>query len=358
MSLTDEYVKRALRANRAADGEGAAAAKILAEAHDDIMNILGNIGPDSTLSTLRKAQNSIASILEEVYDEELSDKIESDAARMVKSELDWNNATLAVAASVDKKIPEYERAVHLAKTSQYQGRTFNEWMRREGATELRKINTTIANGYLSGNSVSQITAEVEGIMKTSSNHVRTLVRSNILNTASIARELSFAQNNDIIDRKGWNSTLDIRTTPHICGVRDQKEYELDNTPIDHDLPWGEGPGRIHFNCRSVEYPIIEGINTTGDRPAISAGVEYERGDKTTRTGKVRKPTKRNREKGIYKVEQVTSRTRYEGWLRRQPTDFVADALGSADKAKAFKEGASLASLSIFNLGTPLNIGDL
>ena len=133
---------------------------------------------------------------------------------------------------------------------------------------------------------------------------------------------------------------------------------MDNEPIDHDMEWEDGPGLIHFNCRSVESPWIKGEQVGGERPSVGAGENYKRGDNVTRTGRVRPLTARTVDKGTYKPEIKTTRTTYEGWLRSQPTDFVADALGSAQKAKAFKGGMPLKQVTTKPLGTPMTIGEL
>ena len=77
--------------------------------------------------------------------------------------------------------------------------------------------------------------------------------------------------------------------------------------------------------------------------AVEACEKYEQGEEWNARGKVTKPLKAKREDGTYEINMVTTRTKYEGWLRRQPTAFVADALGSVEKAKAFKGGESLRS---------------
>jgi hypothetical protein len=162
----------------------------------------------------------------------------------------------------------------------------------------------------------------------------------------------------MVEGKVWRSVLDVRTTADICGVRDQAEYDRDNNPVGHSNPWGAGPGQMHFNCRSIQIPKLTGVKVSVKRPSVGAGKEYTRGDNTTNRGTVRKPTKPNREKGIYKIQQKAAGTNYESWLRTQKTDFVADALGSADKAKAFKAGEALSTITSNPLGTPLQINQL
>ena len=163
----------------------------------------------------------------------------------------------------------------------------------------------------------------------------------------VAKESVFRDNKNLVESKIWLSTLDSRTTPLICGVRDGLEYTLDNEPVGHGYNWDAGPGRIHWNCRSTSIPKLKGVPYTAPRPAIEAGKNYKRGDRFTNRGTVRKLSKSARDKGIYSSQIKTTRSKYEGWLRTQSKeniDYVSDILGSKKKAQLFRDGASLADL--------------
>jgi hypothetical protein len=352
----DEYLRRSHRVNRAAEGQAIATAGLLAKVHEMILQRLER-GIDSTVQ-LNALIFDISEEISRVYGMEIRPEVQKDIQKMASLETEWNYETLtAITTATIVKSSEsavFERAM---KTP-YQGKTFDDWFRDLGATEIDKISRSLRASYLEGKGSVEAARDLRGIMNISENHVKTLARSSLLHTSAIANDDMFAQNYDVIAGKKWSSILDIRTTPHICGVRDQKKYTNDNQPVNHSLEWGDGPGMIHFNCRSTAIPIIDGIDQTTDRPAVSAGENYERGDNVTRTGKVRKPNKPARDKGIYDIERRTTRTRYEGWLRSQPVDFIADALGSMEKAQAFKGGANLTDVTGAILGIPISINNL
>lgn len=70
-------------------------------------------------------------------------------------------------------------------------------------------------------------------------------------------------NADLIKATAWLSTLDNKTSA-ICRIRDGLHYTPDtHKPIGHHVPWGEGPGRIHFNCRSVSVPVLKSWRELG-----------------------------------------------------------------------------------------------
>ncbi|MBN0517201.1 hypothetical protein JTM39_37155, partial [Pseudomonas aeruginosa] len=73
--------------------------------------------------------------------------------------------------------------------------------------------------------------------------------------ASTARQSFASANDDILKGKQWLSTLDNQTSKD-CRIRDRLKYTLDNKPIGHKVPYLQGPGKIHFCCRSTETYIL------------------------------------------------------------------------------------------------------
>jgi len=356
MTISDDYIRRSMRVNRVAEGEAIENSQIVMDMNDVIDRIVrslekGNIGRT-------EAEIRIDDLIRETYGGTLVDKTNSDSVLVVANETDWNLDTLSKFTDETVTLSSAEIAASKAKRQPFQGRTFTNWFRREGAKTTRDVTGILRASFIQGLTIDETAKIIEGVLGKSSKNVKTLTRSYMLSSANIARQDMFDANTDIIDSTAWNSTLDIRTTPHICGIRDQKEYDFDKNPIGHDLPYKEGPGRIHFNCRSIEIPRMKGVAVSAKRPAIGAGDEYKRGDNITNRGTVRKPTKRNREKGIFEIEQRTNRTKYEGWMRSQPIDFIADSFNSIEKARRFKEGASLFEVTLNPLGTPLRTAQL
>lgn len=357
-TLADRYIRRSLRINRAAVGEAAVSSKILREVIGRVNSIVDNV-VNGRINRL-EAEIRIQQELLEVYRGRLIPKIVRDAREIINLETAWVADTIS--DFTDRTIASSGLAAIFDRTQNqtYQGRTFSEWFEREGVRNVSAVNRTIRSSFIEGLSVAATQRAVENVIGFSDTHVRTLTRSNLLNASAEVRDDFLNENQDLIEGSIWNSTLDVRTTPHICGVRDQKRYDAEKNPIDHEFAYGEGPGRIHFNCRSIEIPILPGISTaTAQRPAIGAGKEYERGDKFTRRGTVRKPGRREVNKGMFDITQRTNRTRFEGWLRSQPVSFIADNFGSLQRAREFKRGASLASVTGADpLGLPMNLSDL
>ena len=354
----DSYIKRSLRVNRVSAGEAVRVSKTLATAQSRIRAALMRLTDAEFSGPAReRAIAKITQILQSSY-KEAAEEAEKIAAQMVEKEAEWQISTINEYTTSAVNTILMEDAVRVAQTTPYQGKLFSEWYRDAGVKTPRKVFGIIEAGFINGQSIPEVTRDVEMLAQKAIPDLKTLVRSNLLHASSIARSQVIAANEDLFEGSVWNSTLDVRTTPHICGVRDQKEYDKNKQPVGHSLLWGPGPGQIHFNCRSIEIPKLIGVEIKTKRPAVSAGKEYQRGDKTTNRGTVREPTKANRDKEIFKVQQKASTTNYEDWLRTQKKDFVADALGSMEMAEAFKKGEALDSLTANPLGTPLGINQL
>lgn len=354
MSYADEYIKRSMRVNRVSAGEAVKTANKVASSHSRIKAILQGFSDDPDVLKRQIAIKRISEIIQKTYST-AKDESERLADRLVQLEADWQVSVISDYTNAVVNLVPIEEAVQISKTTPYQGKLFSQWYKDAGLKSPNRVYGIIESGYVQGKTIPQITNEVMAYANKSIPEIKTLVRSNLLHASSIAREQVVGANDDLVEGKYWNSVLDVRTTANICGVRDQAEYDKDNNPVGHSYPWGPGPGQIHFNCRSIQIPKLIGVEVAVKRPAVGAGKEYQRGDKTTNRGTVRKP-RRGDDK--FKYEQKAAGTDYEKWLRTQKTDFVADALGSKEKAKAFKSGESLDSLTQNPLGTPLTIDQL
>lgn len=335
----DAYVMRAVQINRAAEGEAARRATQLNKFHGQILRKVRNKYGILTARALRKLNEEISEEVIGYFENDLVPNVEKVFKRIVEKELNWHVGHLSEFAAVsDWRVPNSERVAARAAAKTYQGHTFAYWLRREGRQEARNAVSTLVNAYTGGLTLGETERALAGVLGRSTRDVKVIARSYLNHAAAEARNDMYEENEPYILGYGWVATLDARTTVEICGVRDGLRWDKNHKPIGHAYPWEAGPGRIHWQCRSVQVPIIEGMDFEIGRPSVGPGRNYERGDNITQRGRVRKNTKAAREKGIFKTENVGSKTNYEDWLFRQPKDFVADVLGSEAKATEFKSG--------------------
>lgn len=341
--FVDEYIRRNVRVQRVADREAVKRGAALAKIHKELIDtIVDNFGGDLTSERIEDLIKLSREKIIGFYDELAANSDEEIAPEVVRRELLWTTSIMAEFTEQTPTATTYERAIRAARNKPFQGKRFATHYKKAGITNSDRFVERIEEAFKEGYSPAKTRALFAPAAKRNEANVRTLVRSQMTNLAREARDQGERAYSNFIVGYTWNSVLDNRTTPHICGHRDQLEYTADKQPIGHSLPWLDGPGRIHFNCRSNGIPFTEQKRPAIRRASVDAGDNYERGDNTTRTGRVRKPTKPNRDKGIFKINQTTTATRYESWLRRQPTDFIADVLGSNEKGRKFKQGRPLA----------------
>lgn len=345
VDLVDAYLRRAVTINRVAEVEAGTITRKLRE-HNKLLEIaIEDRAENLTAKKVNALQDNVSNSIRDLYGNVILPDADELISQVARREAAWNVSTLKKTSdkAIDILVPDMESLINNAKIKPYQGRTFGAWFGDLGASEIQKINSAISTAWVTEMPPEELMEILKGIFKKTEADIKTLARSYLQHTAVEARSELLAENDDIYDGSFWSSVLDHRTTALICGIRDTLEYDKDHNPVGHDLGWEEGPGRIHFNCRSIEIPKIKGIKFSARRPAVGAGKKYRQGDSTNTRGKVRKPTKSNRDKEILKVSHVSAETTYETFLRRQPKAFVADVLNSKEDAEAFKNGARLKS---------------
>lgn len=138
----------------------------------------------------------------------------------------------------------------------------------------------------------------DGILGKNWEDARTVVRTATQHVSSQARTATWMANDDLIEKYQWVSTLDGVTSKQ-CRSLDTEVFKI-----------GEGPlPPIHPNCRSTHVPYFRDT------------VELFSEDAT-----------RSAEFGPVKAD-----TSYYQWLKRQPYQFQADAIGPV-RAKLLRKG--------------------
>lgn len=137
---------------------------------------------------------------------------------------------------------------------------------------MTKIRNVIRAGYIDGKTTDQIVREIrgtranayaDGILNRPRSDLAAVVRTAISHTAATARDQFIAGNEIIIKAVRWVSTLDSKTSAP-CRIRDNLKYTaLGHKPIGHKVPWLQGPGKLHWNCRSTDAPVTKSWRELG-----------------------------------------------------------------------------------------------
>jgi len=184
------------------------------------------------------------------------------------------------------------------------GVTIPEALSQFGVKKSAQILQEITDGVLLGDTTPSIARKLDASIRTMmKRQAKTLVSTIINAVSSIARNKMYEQNERLIDRYEWVSTLDGRTT-FVCMARDGKLYRVNEGPMPP----------AHYGCRSTTIPKVKkefdlGLDIQGTRPSI----------------------------GSSGVRQVSDKLTYGGWLKTQSREFVDEALG-IERSRLFRSG--------------------
>lgn len=216
-----------------------------------------------------------------------------------------------------------EQAYAAALSRPFQGRLLRDWGTEIAADRMVKVRNAIRTGYLEGKTTDQIVRSIrgtraagyaDGFLERPRRDLAAVVRTAVSHTAATARDEFNKANEDVIRAERWVSTLDNKTSP-MCRIRDQLQYTvLTHKPIGHKVPWLQGPGKIHWCCRSTSAPVTKswkelGMNIEEMTPAQRASMDG----------------------------QVPANTTYSEWLNRQSDARKIEVLGPA-RYQLLKDG--------------------
>ncbi|KAF1045615.1 phage minor head protein [Xylophilus sp.] len=205
----------------------------------------------------------------------------------------------------------------------FQGRLLREWAAGLEEGRMTLIRNAVRAGVVEGQTTSDIIRSIrgtrangyaDGTLNRPRRELAAVVQTAVSHTAQTARQQVVSANADIIKAEAWVSTLDTKTSPP-CRIRDGLRYTpVTHEPIGHSVPWGEGPGRLHFCCRSVSVPVVKSWRELGfDAEDLSPGT------RASMDG------------------QVAADTTYPEWFGRQSAARQLDILGP-DRYRLLKAG--------------------
>lgn len=216
----------------------------------------------------------------------------------------------------------FEQVYAAAIAQPFQGRLLKEWASNVGSDRIRRITNTVRTGYLQGETTNDIVRRIrgtkaanytDGVLQIGRANATSIVKTAISHTAAIARN-KFAENNkDLITAKQWSSTIDTKTSAP-CRIRDRLRYTLANKPIGHQIPYLQGPGKLHFNCRSGETFITASWK--------DLGIKKDKLSSATRASM---------------DGQIPAQTSYLEWLSKQSA-YRQDQVLGAERGRMYRAG--------------------
>lgn len=256
-------------------------------------------------------------------------ELQNDLKELAGYEVSWQRALFesAIPNPVQVRFPiasvSAEQAYAATFSRPFQARLLKDWGPEIAADRMKKIRSAVSLGYLEGKTTDQIVRSIrgtrasgytDGFLERPRKDLAAVVRTAVSHTAATARDEFVKANEEIIKADRWVSTLDNRTSAP-CRIRDQLQYTaVTHKPIGHKVPWLQGPGKIHWCCRSTSAPVTKswkelGIPLNEMTPAQRASMDG----------------------------QVPGGTTYSEWLNRQSDARKIEVLGPV-RAKLLKDG--------------------
>lgn len=344
-TLVDLYMERAVDLLRLEAGTRDKVVGLLDTLEKQITASIATIDPTGpaalSRSRLVELLSTVDSSIRATY--RTSDVLMGNEIRNVAdTESTWTGNALNSAMQADFATVGLTRGVleTLVSDLMIQGAPSSDWWGRQAqglsnrfADEMR---SGIALGESNGDLISRVagTTTETGLMDVSRSSAERLVRASVQTVANAARNATYADNSDLISALMWHATLDTRTT-EMCMARDGEMY----SPTTHDAidgapPWLQGPGALHWGCRSTSIPVLKSWQ--------DLGVDADDVPHTTRASM---------------DGQVPASTTFESWLKKQTPTRQDTALG-VGKAQLFRDGKITLRNLLNQSGRPLTTEDL
>jgi hypothetical protein len=186
-----------------------------------------------------------------------------------------------ILVQVDVAPVNVQQVFTAAYAQPFQGRLLKEWTAGIEAARMVRIRDAVRIAYVEQEPVAKIVQRLrgtrakgyaDGLLEIDRRGAETVARTAISHMAGVTRDRFIAANDDLVQAVRWVSTLDVRTSP-LCRVRDGLRYTAtEHKPIEHKVPWGAGPGRLHMACRSCSAPVVKSWRELGfDLDELEAG---------------------------------------------------------------------------------------
>jgi SPP1 gp7 family putative phage head morphogenesis protein len=246
--------------------------------------------------------------------------IESQSQDFAMSEAEFASKALLLQSDLfNSVIPSQNQLNSAVRARPFNNRLLKDSLKLFTQEQAKQIRNLVSMGFAEGLTTQDIVRQIvgtksanysDGILSTTRASASRLVRTAMAHTSSVARDLTFKENEDLIPYYEWVSTLDSKTS-NTCKALDGQVFKT-------------GKGKlppIHLNCRSTTSPLFI--------------------DEVSKT-KAGKLTKNNNLGGTRaSVDgQVNADLNYNDWLKNQSQDFQNEALG-INRAKLFREGLSV-----------------
>jgi hypothetical protein len=318
-ALVDLYMERAIDLLRLEAGTRDKVLVFLDQLEKDIVAAIAKAGlsGEDDAAKQRKRLTALLKVLQDsirgTY-RDISTLMGSEIREVIDQEATWTGNAINAstrASFVDAGITRSFLQT-LVSDALIMGAPSKDWWSRQAGGLRDKFMDQMRAGMALGEPNSKLIDRIRGttgqpgLMDISRTSAERLVRASVQAAANIGREATYAENSDLIASLQWHATLDTRTSKW-CITRDGHHYSNDENhkPKDGGPAWLEGPGKLHWGCRSTSVPILK---TWRD-----LGIDEDEIPQTTRASM---------------DGQVPAQQSFEAWLKKQSQARQNSVLGA------------------------------
>jgi len=249
-----------------------------AELSAALLVALEQIPPESfTVERFEQALTDVRRINEAAY-AAAQEEIQTQLEGLAEHESNWEFALLIglLPLAVQRRFP-VQRVSAPAALSQalgqpIQGRTLDNWLADAREGRITSIINAVRTGIVEGQSVSEIIQRIrgtraakfaDGVLQSARKNIETIIKTAVTSIAEMIKDAFWQNNDELVAAVQWVSVLDSRTS-HFCIARSGKLYTpIEHKPIGHKIPWLQGPGALHFRCRSHSQRVLKSWRQLG-----------------------------------------------------------------------------------------------
>lgn len=237
MSLLESIISHQILLQRNASSEVKDLAPFISQMRDEVKRQVLLFGDDSRTAArltimLRELEQALNGITSGWYE-----KLLADARELSDYEVNWNVKTLSTNVNANFVTPAAEQVwaaatfapLELSEKPVDFVSLMNGWRQ----TEVNRLVMGVKSGFVQGMTTRQIVKNVVGpggLADISERNAATVIRTALAHVSNEARQQVYAQNDDIITKYEWVSTLDSRTSA-VCRSRDSMQYEIGKGPL-------------------------------------------------------------------------------------------------------------------------------
>lgn len=274
-----------------------------------------DVGPETTKSIremLAASDKVLARGMRKVYGEMRDGLVD-----FAKAESAWQAKAIgdAIPVKLDLTTPSPRILRSVVVSRPFQGKNLRAWWKTVDQSTRQAVRSNVQIGIAQGETTDQIVRRLrgtrrnnftDGAMQATRRNASFVVRTATNHVSTHAREATYAENDDVVDKVQLVSVLDTRTTL-TCVHLDSKVF-----------PINKGPRPPHHGgCRGTTTPVTKPFRELGiDLDEIPAGT------RASMDG------------------QVPASLNSEQWLKAQPRDRQLQVLGPA-RLKLFQRGVPL-----------------